>query len=136
MTKTVDVFTSRLSLKEILSLVREGAEVIFTEENTPMARITPLSKPLKPRIAGLHNGAIQISDDFDDPLPEEFWTEGARKFYSIRTHLFGGTVTLKSFPQLPWNSAEIKQIRYCSAWPVYGKCRLSFNWGNWRSTSR
>lgn len=29
---------------------------------------------LKPRIAGLHAGdVIYISDDFDDPLPDEFW---------------------------------------------------------------
>ncbi len=68
LTKTVDVLTSRLSLREILSFVREGAEVIFTEENTPMARIIPLHKPIKPRIAELHTGAIQTSDDFDDPI--------------------------------------------------------------------
>ena len=27
----------------------------------------------KPRILGLHPGAIWMSDDFDDPLPDEFW---------------------------------------------------------------
>ena len=27
----------------------------------------------KPRILGMHPGAITISDDFDDPLPDEFW---------------------------------------------------------------
>ena len=27
----------------------------------------------KPRILGLHRGAIWTSDDFDDPLPDEFW---------------------------------------------------------------
>ncbi len=77
MTKKVDALTSRLSLKEILSFVREGAEVIITEANTPMARVTTLNKPVKPRIAELHTGAIRTSDDFDDPLPDEFWTEGA-----------------------------------------------------------
>jgi len=28
---------------------------------------------LKPRILGLNPGAIWTSDDFDDPLPDEFW---------------------------------------------------------------
>jgi hypothetical protein len=27
----------------------------------------------KPRILGLHPGAIWTSDDFDEPLPDEFW---------------------------------------------------------------
>lgn len=27
----------------------------------------------KPRILGLHESAIRTSDDFDDPLPDEFW---------------------------------------------------------------
>lgn len=27
----------------------------------------------KPRILGLHPGAIWMSNDFDDPLPDEFW---------------------------------------------------------------
>jgi len=29
--------------------------------------------PLKERIPNLHPGAIWTSDDFDDPLPDEFW---------------------------------------------------------------
>jgi uncharacterized protein YwbE len=28
-----------------------------------------------PRVAGLHPGAIWTSDDFDEPLPDDFWTE-------------------------------------------------------------
>ena len=27
----------------------------------------------KPRIPGMHKGAWEVSDDFDDPLPDEFW---------------------------------------------------------------
>jgi hypothetical protein len=39
-----------------------------------------LAKRLKatigtPRVAGLHPGAIWTSDDFDEPLPDDFWTE-------------------------------------------------------------
>jgi hypothetical protein len=30
-------------------------------------------KRLKPRVAGLGEGTITIADDFDDPLPDEFW---------------------------------------------------------------
>ncbi len=27
----------------------------------------------KPRVLGLHLGSMWTSDDFDDPLPDEFW---------------------------------------------------------------
>lgn len=30
----------------------------------------------QPRILGLHAGAIWTSDDFDEPLPDEFWLSG------------------------------------------------------------
>ena len=30
-------------------------------------------KPKKPRKLDLHPGAFQPTDDFDDPLPDEFW---------------------------------------------------------------
>jgi hypothetical protein len=28
---------------------------------------------LKPRTPNLHPGSVWMSDDFDDPLPDEFW---------------------------------------------------------------
>jgi len=74
LTKTIDVHNVQISLEELLSLVREGAEVIFTDASTPLARVIPLTTPSTSRIAGLHAGAIWASDDFDEPLPEAFWT--------------------------------------------------------------
>ena len=73
-TKTVDVREAQISLQELLALVRGGTEIVFTEGNTPLARLVPLASPSTPRMAGLHTGAIWTSDDFDEPLPEEFWT--------------------------------------------------------------
>ncbi|MBI1280878.1 MAG: DUF2281 domain-containing protein [Anaerolineaceae bacterium] len=39
----------------------------------------------KPRILGLHPGAIWTSDDFDDPLPDEFWLGVATSIQPILT---------------------------------------------------
>jgi hypothetical protein len=36
------------------------------------SKTVPVS--IKPRIPGLHPGAIWTSEDFDDALPDEFWT--------------------------------------------------------------
>lgn len=68
--KTIDVRSERPDLENLLSLIAEGAEVILTDGDTPLARLVPIGK----RVAGLHAGAIWTSEDFDEPLPEEFWT--------------------------------------------------------------
>lgn len=72
-TKTIDVKKKLPDLKGLLSLVADGTEVVLTEDNTPIARLVPIPK----RIAGLHPGAIWMSEDFDEPLPDEFWTRNA-----------------------------------------------------------
>ena len=70
----IQVKVSQANLRELLSLVRSGAEVILTEDNTPLARLLPvLPLPKKKRVAGLHKGTFQIQDDLDEPLPDEFW---------------------------------------------------------------
>jgi antitoxin (DNA-binding transcriptional repressor) of toxin-antitoxin stability system len=72
-TKTVDVHEAQTRLVELLSLVSAGTEIILTAGNTPLARIVPMAGALTPRVAGLHPGAIQTREDFDEPLPEDFW---------------------------------------------------------------
>lgn len=68
-TKTVDIRTVRQELKELLSLVDEGTEIIFCEDATPVARLVAFHQ----RVAGLHQGAITVSSSFDEPLPDDFW---------------------------------------------------------------
>ena len=72
LTKTVDVSEAQTQWVKLLSLVKAGTEIIFTEGSTLIARLVPVALPL-PRLPGLHAGAIWTSDDFDQPLPDEFW---------------------------------------------------------------
>jgi prevent-host-death family protein len=72
-TKTVDVHEAQAHLAELLALVTAGTEIILTEGSTPLARIVSVPGATTPRVAGLHPGAIWTSEDFDEPLPEEFW---------------------------------------------------------------
>lgn len=71
-TKTIDIREAQLP--ELLSLALAGNEVILTEDDKPVARLIPVSSPGKTRVAGLNRGAAWISEDFDEPLPDEFWT--------------------------------------------------------------
>ena len=72
MTKTVDI--QEAQLPELLALALEGNEVIITENNQPVARLIPVTSSNKPRVAGLNRGKAWVGEDFDEPLPEEFWT--------------------------------------------------------------
>lgn len=72
-TTAIDVQQLPSRFNEIVSLAASGTEVIVTEHNVPRARLIPLT-PGQARIPGLHAGMWTISDDFDAPLPEDFWT--------------------------------------------------------------
>jgi len=73
LTKQIDVKEAQVRLQELLSQIASGVEWILTDGLTPVARLVPISS----RVAGLHAGAIWTSPDFDEPLPEEFWTGNA-----------------------------------------------------------
>jgi len=72
-TRTVNIHEAKTHLSELLALALEGEEVIIARANKPIARLVPLEQPKKRRIAGLHRGQIWMSDDFNDPLPDEFF---------------------------------------------------------------
>jgi antitoxin (DNA-binding transcriptional repressor) of toxin-antitoxin stability system len=71
MPKMIDVQEAQIRLKELLSQELRGGEFVLTEDNKPIARVIPISS----RVAGLHAGAIWTSTDFDEPLPDGFWTD-------------------------------------------------------------
>ena len=73
LTRTIDVGKEPPDLQVLLSLVAQGTEVVLTQGDTPIARLVPVGK----RVAGLHAAAIRTSEDFDEPLPDGFWTERA-----------------------------------------------------------
>jgi antitoxin (DNA-binding transcriptional repressor) of toxin-antitoxin stability system len=72
MSKLIDVRELTDRLEEVLASAAAGDDVILTDGNIPRARLLPLSSH-RPRIAGLHAGALQTSPDFDAPLPDDFW---------------------------------------------------------------
>src|SRR5207244_2286616 len=70
--KTIDVQTVSTSLKDLVQLTRQEAEVVLTEGERPVARVMfiqpePEGQAGAPalRKLGLHPGAIETSEDFD-----------------------------------------------------------------------
>lgn len=69
-TRTIALEDVQASLDALFALVREGTEVIIMDGSKPLARVSPVESGK--RIPDLHPGTW-ISDDFDEPLPDEFW---------------------------------------------------------------
>ncbi len=83
--------TQQMTLPETLTqwqsawaLALKGTEIIITQDEKPVAKLVPMeaveivapldaAATLPPRVLGLHRGQIWMSDDFDAPLPDEFW---------------------------------------------------------------
>lgn len=94
MTTTINAEEASQQWSKLLEMAKAGTEVIIAEGNTPVARLTAIAPPLpprQPRVLGLHQGAAWVSEDFDEPLPEEFWLGGACESSSTPTSSFGGT---------------------------------------------
>jgi antitoxin (DNA-binding transcriptional repressor) of toxin-antitoxin stability system len=70
--QTIEIKELAARFTDALVEVAAGGEVIVTEGGIPRARLVGLNQA-SPRVAGLHAGALQMSDDFDAPLPEDFW---------------------------------------------------------------
>jgi prevent-host-death family protein len=75
-TLTVELQEAGTRLPELVQAATSGTEVVLTQSGQPVARLAAVPKPpVGPRIPGLHAGepGFWMSDDFDAPLPDEFW---------------------------------------------------------------
>ena len=72
----VGVSEAKTNLSRLLEKAMAGEEVIIKRSGRPMVRLTPVEPvPVEPapfrRKLGTAKGQIFISDDFDDPLPDD-----------------------------------------------------------------
>ena len=64
----LDIAKAKSNLSKLLDLAIEGEEIIITQDNQPVAKISPIKRPLK---RGSAKGKVWMSDDFDE-LIEDF----------------------------------------------------------------
>jgi prevent-host-death family protein len=69
--KTINVHAAKTHLSSLLAEVEAGEEIIIAKAGKPVARLAPLEQKKGLRKPGLMKGKIQMSDDFDAPLPPE-----------------------------------------------------------------
>ena len=63
----LDITQAKLDLAELLDLAIKGEEIVITQDDKPVAKISPIKRPLK---RGSAKGKVWMSDDFDEPLED------------------------------------------------------------------
>ncbi len=67
----VSVYDAKTQLSRLIDKANAGEEVVITRHGRPVARLSGFEKKLARRKLGGLEGKIWMSDDFDDPLPDE-----------------------------------------------------------------
>ena len=70
--KQFDICDAQALLPELVDLASEGESFAIVKAGVPLAKLAPLSEGSKKEIKfGTLKGKIEISEDFDAPLPED-----------------------------------------------------------------
>ncbi len=66
-----NLYQAKSSLSKLVERAAAGEEIIIAKAGTPRAKLVPIAKSREARKPGGWEGRIFISDDFDEPLPED-----------------------------------------------------------------
>lgn len=67
----VNIHDAKTHFSKFIKQVLNGDEVIIARDGKPLVRLVPYTEEPQIRRGGQFKGLIQISDDFDSPLPED-----------------------------------------------------------------
>lgn len=71
MASIINIHDAKTHLSRIVDEVAAGTEVIIAKAGKPLARLSPISAPVKKKKLGLLKGKVKVSDDFNAPLPDD-----------------------------------------------------------------
>jgi prevent-host-death family protein len=72
--KKKDIFSTyeaKTSFSKLLKRVLSGEEIFISNRGKPIAKLVPLIYAPEERKPGSAKGSFVISDDFNDPLPQD-----------------------------------------------------------------
>lgn len=70
MREVVNIYAAKTNLSRLVDRARAGDEIVIARHGRPVARLVPVEHDEPDRRPGLLAGKIEISDDFDAPLPD------------------------------------------------------------------
>lgn len=68
---TVNTHEAKTHLSRLLARVANGEEITIAKSGKAIARLVPVQRQIKKRVAGMDQGKAKIMDDFDEPLPDD-----------------------------------------------------------------
>jgi prevent-host-death family protein len=72
--KTINLYQAKTSLSRLVEQAAAGEEIVICKAGKPKARLVALKREARaPRKLGLWKGKIWVSEDLDEPIPEEWW---------------------------------------------------------------
>ena len=72
-TRTVSVQEAEMRLAELIGLAQQGDEIVIARDDQARVKLVPIPQKANKRVFGQHRGKIRMREDFDAPLPEDFW---------------------------------------------------------------
>jgi prevent-host-death family protein len=67
----VNIHDAKTHFSRFINQALKGDEIIIARDGKPLIRLVPYTEEPEVRKGGQFKGLIQISDDFDAPLPDE-----------------------------------------------------------------
>ncbi|MGH8652330.1 MAG: type II toxin-antitoxin system Phd/YefM family antitoxin [Gammaproteobacteria bacterium] len=75
-TQTVSIQEAEKRLAELISLAEQGNEVFIVKDEQHQFKLVPVRRKPAKRVFGQHHGMARMREDFDEPLPDDFWLSG------------------------------------------------------------
>ena len=75
MARIINIHEAKTHLSRIVDDVAAGAEVIIAKAGKPLARLSPISTPIRKKRLGLLKGKIKVVGDFNASLDEDVLSE-------------------------------------------------------------
>ncbi|MFZ2957099.1 MAG: toxin-antitoxin (TA) system antitoxin [Candidatus Ozemobacteraceae bacterium] len=72
-TQTVSVQDAQKRLPELIGLATQGDEIVIAQDEQTRVRLVPFKSNPAPRVFGQYQGKITMSEDFNEPMPDDFW---------------------------------------------------------------
>lgn len=67
----INIHEAKTHFSKFINQALKGDEIIIARDGKPLIRLVPYTEEITARKGGQFNGLIEISDDFDAPLPED-----------------------------------------------------------------
>lgn len=69
--KKVNIHEAKTHFSKLINEALRGEEIVIARGGQPLVKLEPYSPELTKRKGGQLRGMIEISDDFDAPLPDD-----------------------------------------------------------------